>query len=66
MVFGQVSLLEARLWMGMTSPISHPDYRVKLGKHFAAVRCCQPLKTNEKSRQEARWLRWRAIEQRLT
>lgn len=49
MVFGQVSPLEAKLWMGMTTPINHPDYRVKLGKRFTAVKRRQPLKTNEKS-----------------
>lgn len=56
MVFGQVSPLEARVWMGMTTPINHPDYRVKRVKHFTAIKFCQPLQTSEESHQEAMWL----------
>lgn len=66
MVLGQVSPLEARLWMAMTTPINHPDYRVRLVKHFTDVKCCHPLETNEGTRQEATWLGRRATEQRLT
>lgn len=66
MVLGQVSPLEARLWMGMTTPINHPDYRVRLVKHFTDAKCCQPLETDEGSCQEATWLGQRATEQRLT
>lgn len=66
MVLGQVSALEARLWMGMTTPINHPDYRVRPVKHFTDGDCCQPLETDEGSRREATWLGWRATEQHLT
>lgn len=57
MVLGQVSPLEARLWMGMTTPINHPDYRVRRAKHFTDGTCCQPLQTSEGSCREATWLR---------
>jgi hypothetical protein len=47
MVLGQVFPLEARLWMGMTTPINHPNYRLRPVKHFTDVKCCQLLQTNE-------------------
>lgn len=55
MVIGQTPPLEARLWLTMTTPINHPNYRVRPVKHFTDAKCCQSLQTNERRHQEATW-----------
>lgn len=41
--------------MGMTTPINHPDYRVRPVKHFTDAKRCQLLQTNEERHQGATW-----------